>query len=798
MLQIKYNEGFLDLGKDQNLEFEKENPLFILDDFYKEYSSPIIIKYSENNVSLLGAVFFDNYMHQRIKLDVELWDNNSFDCNVILVVDKNNANRRTAGKGDVNGFLLAGLSRFFYKIKYRFLNSLSFGGLRVFEKTYNSSLPNNHANTFSGVLGYLQHFVDTWNNNHDYIVAPVRNDIFNGDTSNSSGWLNNWIWEDLTVAYAGLHSTDEGYFSENEKKYAVAFPRLSYVFNQIFIENGFNLDASDLNGTNWDKLFLESLTPIYFRGAYGPFYDAVGIDLSTCISPEITCGDFILQVCKKYGWTLIDTGNNIFKLIALKNVKKLNKIDVTSYVADNIYTDFSAAGRITAFKNNFPSSEQFASGSSIDVNSGIDIETPVIDKSQLPSLISGDVNQISIYDNSRVFVYNDNKYYKVEIAATTNTRIWVPDIDNIYNYEPANNNVSIDSNVTTLPIYWTQYRKDAVTGVLYYGYFPLCKQSRMQNWGIRTLLFAGIITDFYYNTPSGPLTQSMSTDGTAYVLTLTSSTFQYPLLTSIRNNGNTDLLPWSNTYTHIKNGVDYGIINYWFKDWLNCTALMNIYEETINLPRYMLNLIQFDTILVIFNIPYLLLNYTRPYPYKGYILAKLKRIIYSIKDATPIITTNVYLKFTWEDEIDGADEDHSYEDSDGQLVTITYTHVKRAKPIIRAYYDPYGNNPIEQLGVMVFIRVYQLMADGSIYAPTDPYSDINYKSKMVSPVFNLASTPLIGDDHYHYYRGSIDATIDLRYTKSYYSNEVLLSGAVVGNITPRYDLRSNQNYIIIP
>ena len=58
MLQLKYNGGFLDLGGNQKLEFERENPMFILDDFYKEYSTPITIKYSENNVALLGGLFF--------------------------------------------------------------------------------------------------------------------------------------------------------------------------------------------------------------------------------------------------------------------------------------------------------------------------------------------------------------------------------------------------------------------------------------------------------------------------------------------------------------------------------------------------------------------------------------------------------------------------------------------------------------------------------------------------------------------------------------------------------------------
>lgn len=799
MIQLKYNGGFLDLAKDQALEFERENPLFILDDFYKEYSSPITIKYTENNVALLGPLFFDNFIHQKLKVDAELWDTNTFHSNVTLIIDKANTNRRTPGKGDVNGFLFAGLSRLFYKIKYRYLNTLQFGGPRNFNFTTD--------NPTDGSNGYFQHFHNTANDTFDYIIAPVRNDIFNGDTSNSSGWMNDWLWQALsnTPPLPTTDTTNAYYYSENENKYAVVFPRLKYVLTQIFKENGYTIDTSALDGsTSWEEIFLLSLYPIYFynslyRVTYNsaaqtgvltqPFAPSITIDLSNCISPEITCANFILQICKKYGWTIIETDSDSFKIVPLKSVKSFNKVDITAYIADNTYPDFSLGERIQAFTNTFPSSEQFANGHTPLLADGKNLEIPVATVADLPDLTYINQLNLSTYDNSLVYVYNENKYYTIDLQKSTvtvwnNTRAWVPFTDNIYNYQPQNNTESIDTEVSTLPVYWTNYRttyskipwslggveKD---NVLLYGYFPVCQQSRFQNWGIRTMQFVGMVTDSYIETATGPLTTAQASGTSPYTSVITAGSFQYPLLSCSRNNGTADILPWSNTYTHPNptDGKDYGIISYWFQDWLDTIGLTNVYEETINLPKHLLKKLTYDTILMIQNIPYILRSYTEPIPYKGFILAKLSRLIMDKTDASVDISSNIYLQLSWENIEAAADYTQGFPYpqptalwADRITLPIPYlykvTNATKGNLIVQAFSDPMGKNPITELYLTLLLRIVLTDPNGNIlnisqlndFSPSEnvPLKSGNYHTKLylADGTANIPMYKLVNDTEF--------------------------------------------------
>ena len=758
MFQLKYNGGFLDLGVDQKLEFQRENPMFILNDFYKEYSTPIVIKYSEKNVALLGGLFFDSFNHQPIKVDCELWQYGSVYSIVTLVVDKADPNRRNAGKGDVNGYLLAGLSRLFYKIKFRFLNTLQFGGPRVFNFTTD--------NPHDGSNGYFQHFFATANNTFDYIIAPVRNDVFNGSVENSSGWMNDWMWQRLsnsitvpiygTTAWTTLNDeTNPQYFSWHENKSAVVFPRFKYIFTQIFIENGYTLDTSELNGTNWEEIFLLSLYPIYFYNSIfwqiydslsstgsltQPFANSITIDLANCISPEITCASFLLAICKKYGWTILPIGGDSYKIVVLKNVKSLPKMDITKFVSDSVQADFSIGGRIQAFTNTFPNSEEFSTGKTPAPDDGKYIETPVYNSDSLPDLTKINAFNLSTYDNSRIFVYDENKYYKIGLLTSTvtvwnNTRVWIPDVDNVYNYQPPNNTESIDSEVTTLPVYWTQYRTDYTTNVLYYGFFPICKQSRLQNWGIRTMQFVGNVTESYIEAVrltggsyTGPLTTILAEGTDAYTSVKTPGTFQYPLLSCCRSNGVTDILPWSNTYTHPNpaDGKDYGLISYWFQNWLDTIGLTNVYEQNIYLPIDILKRITFNTIFTIDNIPYLIQSYTEPIPYKGFILAKMVRLIMDKTEASVTLSSNVYLKIYWENLETASDFIQSFPYRQPSS-TVWGTHIPIPIPylykitgsqqgdlIVKAYSDPFERNLIPELNLTILLRIDTTDPSGNI------------------------------------------------------------------------------------
>ena len=862
MLELKYNGNFLDLGKDQQLEFERENPLFILDDFYKEYSSPVVIRYTEKNVGLLGAIFFDDFTHQKLMLDAEVWDKGSFDCNVMLVIDKANSNRRSPGKGDVNGYLLMGVSRFIHRIKFRYLNSLTFGGGRNFNFTTSNQFDEND--------GYLQHLYKTKNNTDDYICAPVRNDIFNGDTSNSSGWMNDWLFEAIGNYPAHTTPTDDktdpNYYSLNENKYAVVFPRLKYILTQIFIENGYSLDTTALDGSDWDKLFLLSMYPIYFYNSlynvtYDPttdngvqsqgFINSITINLSDCISPEVKCADFIISICKKYGWTIIETSNDSFKIIPLKKVKSFKKLDITPYCADNTYPDFSIEERIQAFTNTFPNSEQFANGKTPLPEDGKYIETPVENIASLPDLTYINSVNSQIYDNSIIFVYTENKYYQIAIQTSpitdwNNKRAWIPFVDNVYNNQPPNNTASIDTDVTTLPVYWTQHRRSwslnpfvyggvQTNDVLFYGYFPVCQQSRYQNWGIRTMQFVGVVTESYMMTGSGPLTNAMATGNpnTPYTTVRTEGNYDYPLLSCIRNNGTYtgtytrgivpyddnlvgNVLAWSNVYSHPNplSGKDDGIIAYWFQDWLDCTGLTNVYEQTIYLPKHILKQLSPDTILMIKGIPYLLQSYTEPIPYNGSILAKMVRLIFDKTDATVSVSTNIYLKLVWEN-IEAADDytqPFTYtQPSSAQAGTITlpipYLYkiqdAQQGNLMIKAYSDPLERNLIEGLGLKVNFRIKTIDNSGNIidlsqltdYLPSDcpPMQAGNYHSKL----FLRDGTANIGD-----FNLSNDVNILLVNSniqinwKDYYNFLFAVKDKTVGEIGNYYFVVDDETYYV--
>ena len=835
MFQLKYNGDFLDLGPDQKLEFERENPLFILNDFYKEYTTPVIIKYSEKNVAILGALFFDKFNHQPIKIDIELWQLGALDRIVTLVVDKADTDRRNAGKGDVNGYLLAGLSRLFFKIKFRYLNTLQLGGKRNFEFTTD--------NPTDGSDGYFQHFFATADNTFDYMIAPVRNDIFNGTPENSSGWMNDWLWQGLsnTPAIPTTDKTNPQYYSENEYKYAVVFPRLKYVLTQIFLENGYVLDTSELDGsTSWENIFLLSLWPIYFYCSLyrqtlsltQPFAPSITIDLSYCISPEITCATFVLQICKKYGWTILETGSDSYKLIALKNVKSFSKLDVTKYVSDSTQADFSIGERIQSFTNTFPDGEEFASGETptLQNDKGIYFGKPVYNIAELPDLTLINDGGCQLYDNCYIYVYNENKYYTISLQTSTvsiwnNIRIWTPVVDNIYDLKPPNNTESIDTTVTTLPIYWTQFKTNYTTNVVYYGYFPICKNSRLNNWGIRTMLFVGMVTEIYLevNVPdisyTGPLTTAIEAGTDPYTSVKTLGAFQYPLMSCCRNNGVADILPWSNSYTHLNpvDGKDYGIVAYWFQKWLDTIGLTNIYEQNIYLPFHLLKKLTFDTILLIDNVPYLIQSYTEPIPYKGFILAKLIRLIMDKRDCSVTISTNIYVKFYWENTFETT------------YVPIGTGNTVYSKPIIKAYSDPNEVNLIPNLHMVIKVRLYVTDATGAnplggvVGNTYDPTIFSNYigtyyaKIFLKDGTFNLANAELISDvlfvnknyggsGNYLFFIAPIPVSSDGNYIQSQLINYPAIPAhdrtpAVPARTTyqlQNIELCFSPNYIIIP
>lgn len=604
MLAFKYKNEFIDVEPGQQMEMTRNSPLFLVENVLGEYSSPVTIKYSEKNVRLFGGYFFDLSIKKKGKFDIEVYDHDTFSFRATLIIETSNINRRQVGKGNAAGYILSGVSNFLNRIKDVKANTLKLGGERTFVHTTND--PTDLS------AGYVQHFQNTWSGTYDYITAPIRNDLWTGipDDPNANGWMN--ILDGNSNLMAG-----QAY---------VLQPKLKYVLECLFNENGWVLDSSAMAG-DWDKIFMFSVKPLFtvdvtwvetlVGGIYeniptAVFKDTISFNLAEWISPEVTCGQLLLEHCKRYGWVPICNNNtNICRLIPLRNAGYGKIKDWTKYASAQVQIDFTSDKKVYSFKNEIPSTDEFPSKPNFD---NLTIGAPVLNKAALPSPLGN-------YDNIVIYAYRENQWFRIVLDAVTNQRKWAVFADNIYDSENENPTTTFDTKISTLPVYNTKYRTAA--GIDYYGLFAYCKQSRNKDWGLRTLIYHGMVNE-------------VLVDGTVGLK-------QYPYLSSIRVlPDGTEIMSWSNVYHHKNGAADYGIIEYWLQAWINLIGLGELDDQRIYLPIHELADFQWDDIINIFNVPYFVFSFLEPRSYQGFIQAKLQKIQLGLADEAGIITTPIY------------------------------------------------------------------------------------------------------------------------------------------------------------
>ncbi len=736
MIQLKYNGEFIDLASGQSFEFQRENPLFLIEDLFKEFSTPITIPYSENNAKSLGDKFFFQPIKHQVKLDVELWQEGGFYMLAVLVINKSIASTNSKASS-LSGFLLSGLSIVLNKLKDRKVCTMEIGGT--------ITMPFTTINIADGSNGYLQQFYRTRNNNDNYIVAPVRNDGWTEEESKFpyrhfgtlkdvlyyNGIVNNFFSPDAP--------SDPGQHLRSIFFFASLFPRLKYVLVEIFRESGFILDTTDLDGSGWENIFLYSgkivelgtiIWDVYIGFQYVP---SIKFRLAQFISPEVTCKQMILEHCKRYGWSVIQINETTFKLIALKNYNSWTVKDFTRYCGATIDQDFSMYGRQMAFKTNFPESEEYNTKDSS--NTTYVLEPSVISRSQLPT-------PSAVFDSSKIFCYNDNVYYKIGLDSSNN-RVWEKAEDNIYNYEPKDFTESVESEVSTMAVNESQFMlREYYDGILesnypdlpLTGYFPTCKIGKNKNWGIRNLLFVGL-----WNVTGGRLGPR-----------------SYPLLSCTRNlPDGTDVRTWSNVFSHVKNGIDYGIIPYWFKTWLNATSLQNVEEFKLDLPFHELKQLKWIDKISIQNIEFVIKSIIEPVPYKGFVKAKALRLLLDPSDATPLEKTTFYLTAEWQEPVNAPNEiEPPY--------SILLTNIVRANPVVKVFANAEKTKSaiVDNLLVTIRIRTLRDNNDGTFTI----ISMNDYQFLLTGSEKNLATSAL---DAVNSSVPSIAATSDGKYAQKW-------------------------------
>lgn len=594
MLGISINGEFLDLAPATSAQLERKSPFFNSDDLAEEYSLPFTFPYTPRNARLLGL---QNHFYTRrlkVKIPAKAHDNNNFSYAGELMLTAARLNANDITRSTITGFFVTGASSFFQQIKNKKLKELELGGIRSFVWTNNDPASPN--------AGFWQIIHRSLDGSMEYSFAPIRNSKWSGsDDVGTPDWMNR---------------LDNSANLDYDNNFNTLAPQVSlkYLLTKICEEHGWDFDYSTMPETSWQTIFMPSFyavtwqkiiqigAPPYFEHSPLP---TIEMNLQNHVPPDVYIQNFIIMLRNRYNWGFeFDANLKVCRMFALKDLANGAHKDFTPYMAVDWDSDFSEDVKIYAFKNNIDSADALSSSPDF---SKIPVPTSVELFTDIPAPAEANFNQV-------YYVWKENKYYQCRYDETVNQYFWDVLADGIYNYEPAGNNNSIETDASTMPVYKTLYRTNGVTD--YYGLFPLCEQEGnwqgkdgdFKPWGVRLLFHRGLVFE------ANPL-GNIGTD-------------KYPYLTSIcfTITQTEPDLEWSNVWIHRCDDVELGIINYWWKDTLNYLKQSEVATGTLYLPRRELVNLKWSDVILLKNIPHVSQKITEVIPYDGTVKAELRRI----------------------------------------------------------------------------------------------------------------------------------------------------------------------------
>jgi hypothetical protein len=748
MLRLVKNDRSLDLMPGASIEMLLNNPMFLSDNVFSDYSFGIQIPRTDNNMRELGDVFSED-----IKLatyfDYDVYDDNNFFFSCKLVIDKPTAAIRNNGKSYAEGYLLGGIGNFFYDIKYQRLGQLKLGGPRTFNFTT--------WDPYDGSNGFWQHLHATWNGAFDYVCLPYINEALTiNDTAEATRLLEGWINRlDFGTLYNGWVGSDGssivpgGDDIRMARNYQpVLSIKVKYLMQQICEENGWTLDSSLIDAENFDKILQIGSIPIRIHSDLpGNTPISTTFSLGNLISPEITCTDFIMQRCKRYGWwPSIDVDQRVIKIVPLKNAGNGAVKDYTSYAEPLQVINASTGIREFSFKNSFPTTDSFPTEPDF---SEYTIGSPVRDAEHLPPANGA-------YDKFVILCIKENAFYHIVYSEdlpltdpVTKSRKWEWFADNIYNFVPKEATDSFESKVTPMPIHWSVFRSNSANEIFYCS-FLRCSMTLLSEWGMRDVFYLGKVSEYKIGLPlpdgftyNGQMSDYLALNGSIDKM-LTAGPYQFPFASPI------PVLPdgtvvgnWANVfkvplkYTDA-DGTDHavaymGIINFWFQKWLRMNSNSITNQVLLNLPLHELLSFVWDSIINILNVPYLLVQMIVPIPYTGSAQATLQPVILDpnvLNDTRYPYKGPIYLKLAWEDIVDAPDE--TFDQVDDRW-TYTLDMVKKAVAKIYVFADEEGTVPISPNNLAVVVYRNLTYPDG-----TPPDYEAAFMININEPVIQLS------------------------------------------------------------
>jgi hypothetical protein len=701
MLKIQYNSEFLDLTKDTAIELERDSPYYLLDSVLGEFTMTLTIPYTPKNARLLGTIFFDYSIKAKTPYTVSVYDDATFRYQCLLICTTTNTDNGILGKGNVQAYLLNNISVFYDQIKDKLMSKLKYSGILTFNFTTD--------NVTDGSNGYIQHFWNTAANfdTVDYVVAPCRNDSATTEYINQIGGWQNFInitqKTDTTTTY--LTGT---YYVPQQNVYP--FPKLTSTLYYLFKEFGWTLDTSNIIDTDWKKLVLYNANPLQLFVNQYPLSDAylpsISFSMAQFFSPEVKVVDFLLGIFKRYNWIpLFDSISKTCILVAAKDYKQGTLKDFTRYLQNAVSNDYSADQRILGWKINYGGNDSAITTPDF---TNFTQFTPVVNKSYLPT-------PAAQYDNALIYSWQENQWWQITIDTTVTpaVRTWSLFGDNIYDYQPAKNFTtdSYETIIGTMPSYRTQIDVHGTT--IYYGYFPYCNQDSSKEFGVRTLFFHGTVN----------CTQQVNNGINV------PSAYQYPLLSSLcSDNLGLPITAWSNVYTHVNPNTkkDWGIYQYWWKDFCDHTNVLEAETINLNLPLHELVNLKWTDRILFKNVPYFLQQVIEPIPYKGFLQAVRRRILLDLNENPSQLSIGgnplVYLRFEWANT--GSFDDLNIDWTNGKgfgFDSYNYERDKNmigAQALIKAYSDPAGTIPMEVVNLPVRIFCLQVRSDTNVVQAT--------------------------------------------------------------------------------
>lgn len=692
MIGVKVNGIFLDLKPGTTGEIENKSPFFAINDFTQEYSTPLSFQFTENNCNALGWVYQYYNQRQKIKVQAELYDNHFFLKKAVLVIETGKLDINNLEAGEMNGFLLFGVSRFFQDIKDKKLTQLSLGGTRTYPFTTN--------NPTDGSNGFWQHLHNTWDGTYDYVFQPVRNEMFSGTIE----WLNK-LDANSQIEY--------DFFNQ-----LIPSIRIQYLLEKIFTEHGWIVDFTGINDADWTKLFMHSLKPLDWANVNWVYDGGLGFEVPNFTQkslvnialkkhvPDKLISDFLVQFFNRYG--IAPIFNNTTRNCSFVSVKELRNApaeDYTAFAQPLLKTSFNKKDNIYAFTNEIDTNDNYPI--TPDFNNR-EFLTPVNDKSLLPTPTGNDSDKL-------IYLLTENQWWQIQLNDTTNQFEWVYFADNIFNEEPENNTDTIATDISTLPNALSEYR--VASSITYYGVFPIMKQDANKAYSYRTFFYHGLVTETKEDGTAGPNSYPFA-----------SANYLLP--------ASTPSTAWSNVYKQAFNGADTGIITYWWKDFLDIVNNGEDVETTLHLSLVQLQQLSFNKILLIQQIPYILVSYLQPMPYKGFIVAQLKRLVKPTIAVTTPSGEHIYAKLDMVNIVNNGSDPY------GLWTDWTTCDVQ-----ISLFEDALGTIPYTPLGGVTVVVKETLTINAGAPIETNTNYTVNYSVEVIkSPAFYGGTFISTGDD----------------------------------------------------